>query len=346
MDFGLMRNLKNQYIKTAQNTYLKNFNSFLFHRLKYYTDLSVDSTGVIDSRILKYLAPRITRDEFNKKLQEISNTRSRFIILITTKDRKQTLNNTIDSVTKSTFTDWHIVLVDNGNDGTCKLFENDPKITAMPLNQITGCAFLARNIGLDVIDLAKRRNPINIEQQYLIILDSDDTLTDRFSLEKLSRLIDVHKIKPPAMVHGFCNYVYNYEDGSCRIGTYPEYFTNNLPEVTSLSGFFNKGPNILSAAIRLDYILNLRYPQEFSFEDNALNHKLLYRINENRDDIVCGNFSVVTKVWGFNSIAGENDKTGNSNLESSLCGIKVTGERAKIVSYLKLLDKFFIDVGL
>jgi glycosyltransferase involved in cell wall biosynthesis len=337
-------NLREHYIKTAKETFLKNYNSFLFHRIKYYLDDKIDDIPVIRKRLEKYLSPKVTSNYLDDVVEILRSSNTKLYILISTKDRYKLVSKALKSIKASKFKDWTILIIDNGTDNSYEKLHNiDKHILAIPLNQITGCAFLARNIGLDLLDYAFREHPQEVlNSRYLMIMDSDDEV---HNIDSLSTLIDL-TVDNPAMVHGYCNYVYKYEDNITKTGTYPEYFTDGLPTVSSLAEFFDKGPNILSAAIRLDTILGLRYPEEFSFEDNGLNHKMLYRYNKLGEKVNCCSFPIVKKNWGVSSEAGKNEKIGNVNKKANLSGIIVTGDRAKIVNYLSLMGSFFENVGI
>lgn len=343
--------LRNRYIQKAKQTYLKNFNAFLYHRLSYYFDTSPITTKKLEHKLSKYLPSsyKNTHQTLNELVDIFNASQHKLTVIIPTKNRKDKVKNAIDSVIASNYVDWKILLVDNGTDETYKHFESyHPKIISIPFNQVTGCAFLARNIALDFIDYAYRHSKTKPPHPYIMMLDSDDTIKDDSSLATLMALTtqQTGEDLPPAIVHGYCEYTYTYEDNVTKNGTYPEYFTNGLPTVSNLSEFFNKGPNILSAAILSDFLLKYRYPEEFSFEDNGLNHKLIYYLNKENLTSICINTPIVKKNWGVSSEAGKNNLIGDTEYAANLSGIIVRGLRARVVEYLSQLGTFFKDAGL
>jgi hypothetical protein len=340
------KNLREAYIKQAELNYLKNYNSFLFHRLSYYLDNKKLTEDELYSNIYTFLSPNFSQEQLIETLNKLTSYQGKFIIIVPTRNRFESVKKLMQGLIRNSFQDWKVLLIDNGDDDTYIQIETlfPDKIIALPLNQYFGCAFLARNIGLDVLDLSNRHKK-PLQRQFVIFIDSDDEISSDNSLENLNKLI-LESDEKTVMVNGYCEYTYKYSDGTEKKGTYPEYFTDGKPSVNNLTEFFPKGPNILSAATDINYVVSQRYPEEFSFEDNGFNHKLIYRINKSGDKIVAGTFPVTKKYWGFGSIACENDNTGVVTDTADLCGIKVKGLRSLIVNYLKTMTTFFMDNGL
>lgn len=95
-------------------------------------------------------------------------------ILIPAYNSEKTITRCIDSIKKQTFTDWHIVLVDDGSkDATPAICDNlfSDRITV--IHQINGGVSSARNTGLKYV-----------KTPFLTFCDSDDTLQP-FYLEEL-----------------------------------------------------------------------------------------------------------------------------------------------------------------
>src|SRR5262249_22244821 len=117
----------------------------------------------------------------------------RVSVVIPTYNSVAYLAATIESVLAQTFTDWQLVLFDDGSsDGTVELAEalarQDPRIRVVPGDH-QGLA-LARNAGF------RETHP---DAEYVIFLDSDDTWEPR-ALELLVECLGRHPESPAA--HG------------------------------------------------------------------------------------------------------------------------------------------------
>lgn len=100
----------------------------------------------------------------------------RVSVVLPTYNRRQTLGAAIESVRRQSFTDWELLLVDDGSsDGTTTWAEglNEPRLRLIALERNRGAA-AARNAGIS-----------SARGAYVAFLDSDDAWTP----DKLSRQI-------------------------------------------------------------------------------------------------------------------------------------------------------------
>ena len=102
-----------------------------------------------------------------------------FSIIIATYNRKDLLRRTIDSILRQSFTNFELIIVDDGSsDGTTQMVLGikDQRIRYFQLEKNSG-AFVARNKGMEVM-----------KGEYFIIWDSDDELYNH-ALEKANDIL-------------------------------------------------------------------------------------------------------------------------------------------------------------
>lgn len=106
----------------------------------------------------------------------------RFSIIIPVYNVKNFINECVDSVVNQTFTDWELLLIDDGStDGSQTICDdysyNDSRVVTV--HQSNGGASKARNTGLD-----------KANGEYIIFLDSDDYWEDCNALKLIDEKIE------------------------------------------------------------------------------------------------------------------------------------------------------------
>jgi glycosyltransferase involved in cell wall biosynthesis len=102
-------------------------------------------------------------------------------IIIPTKNRCSLLQETLDSVLAQTYSDWEVIVVDDGSeDGTIEILESltDERIRFIKRDSMPSGAPACRNIGAE-----------NAQGEHLIFLDSDDLLLPH-ALERRAQLME------------------------------------------------------------------------------------------------------------------------------------------------------------
>jgi glycosyltransferase involved in cell wall biosynthesis len=113
------------------------------------------------------------------------------------------INKCIDSIVEQTFSDFEVILIDDGSFDKCpqicdeyaRMFsEGAPYVKV--IHQINGGLSIARNSGLDIA--------VGL---YTIFIDSDDFLADRNVFEKIAAIIEESS---PDLIH--CPFYFFYEE--------------------------------------------------------------------------------------------------------------------------------------
>jgi len=146
---------------------------------------------------------------------------SKVSVIIPTYNRLSLLKNAIESVLTQTYTNFEIIVVDDGSsDGTRQylLSLNDSRIKPILLDTNSG-ANIARNVGMR-----------KAEGRYLAFLDDDD-IFDNTKLEKLKSHIERCVKKPDIIYHNAKIVMINEKcEYLSRPGQCQDYFTNLLIE--------------------------------------------------------------------------------------------------------------------
>ncbi|WP_265277851.1 glycosyltransferase family 2 protein [Nostoc sp. KVJ3] len=124
--------------------------------------------------------------------QQILNSPTTVSIIIPTYNRKHYLKYALDSVCCQTYTDYEIIVVDDGStDGTADWIQTHyPQVKLLQIPTNTGAA-AARNLGIK-----------NALGQFIAFLDSDD----QWLPDYLQHQIDTLKQTPTAVL-SYCNYI-------------------------------------------------------------------------------------------------------------------------------------------
>jgi glycosyltransferase involved in cell wall biosynthesis len=104
-------------------------------------------------------------------------------IIIPTRDRCELLQETLDSVLAQTYSNWEVIVVDDGSeDGTIEMLESlaDERVHLIKRDRLPSGAPVCRNIGAE-----------NASGGYLIFLDSDDLLLPH-ALERRVHLMEAN----------------------------------------------------------------------------------------------------------------------------------------------------------
>ncbi|MHC5821913.1 MAG: glycosyltransferase family 2 protein, partial [Nostoc sp.] len=124
--------------------------------------------------------------------QQILNSLPTVSIIIPTYNRKHYLSHALDSVCCQTYTDYEIIVIDDGStDGTADwIHTHYPQVKLLQMPTNTGAA-AARNLGIK-----------NALGQFIAFLDSDD----QWLPDYLQHQIDTLKQTPTAVL-SYCNYI-------------------------------------------------------------------------------------------------------------------------------------------
>lgn len=328
--------------------YLTTSQKFISHRLQYSSDTKTITTHELETRIF---SDRITKHQMEQRadvLQSLEEQKSKVVVVTATVDRPDDISTGYKVLESQTMNNWQWLIVDNGKEPktekVVKQFKDD-RVHFVKFLEKNGCAYPARNIGLDVVHLAKHSSN---QLPFVLVVDSDDRLFDNNSLHELLKIAnsETYKRHDLTLVHGYSATEIHEPNKPVTFVPNPRDLGSSFPRVDSLKEVFDKGLNILSGMFPIQLLSYMRYPKEFSFEDDGLNQKLL--LLAKRYDLACVSDNVPTtvKIFHQDSMSGKNNMIGNTSESGNIGLHKVTGIRAKIVSYLHDITDYYTQQGL
>jgi hypothetical protein len=335
----------NLFLEQALATYLRSPFHFLEYRLRYYADMLPISQRLREAHLFRHpLLTSLLAQQRQTALDRIAASTAEIIIVTATKNRAKSLRHAYALLaSQKACPDWLWLVVDNGSqDQTLPWLSSlqDSRVLVVSYLERTGCAFPVRNFGLDVLQLGLRKN--HRANQWILILDSDDRLHDSSSLHEVAALRRawVGRRLGHALLHGFA--VCEYEDKQgVSYGTHPHNIASSFPRINALVEVYDKGLNILSGMFPVEALGWLRYPEEFSFEDNGFNHKLLLRAKRNKQIWLATAYPITVKRFHQETMAAHNDQLGDQTSHAKIGEHTVTGVRAHIVSFLHDMTDYF-----
>lgn len=328
--------------------YLTTSQKFISHRLQYSSNTKPITTQELETRIF---SDSITRHQMEQRvnvLQGLEKQKSNVVVVTATVDRPDDIATGYKVLKSQTMNNWQWLIVDNGKESktekVVKQFKDD-RVHYVKFLEKNGCAYPARNIGLDVVHLAK--NSSN-HPPFVLVVDSDDRLFDSNSLHELLKIAssETHKRHDLALVHGYSATQIHEPNKSVTFVPNPRDLGSSFPRVNSLKEVFDKGLNILSGMFPIQLLSFMRYPKEFSFEDDGFNQKLLLQAKRLGLVSVSDNVPTTVKIFHQNSMSGKNNMIGNTSESGNIGLHKVTGIRTKIVSYLHDISDYYTQQGL
>lgn len=177
------------------------------------------------------------------------------------------IHRCVDSILNQTFTDFELILVDDGSPDNCgaicdEYAEKDKRITV--IHQKNGGLSAARNAGLDYIFA-------NSESEWVTFIDSDDYVHQNYLKELYEACIKNN------VSLSVCDFLRFTKTGFCEktlcenIVCAPEYaWTNdNLDTVIACAKMYNKA-----------LFLDIRYPIGRLHEDEFTTYKILFQCSK------------------------------------------------------------------
>lgn len=341
------------YMQIADVSYIKSYYSFYKHRMEYYSEVKPINHNML---VRKIFNNRLTENLLRLDLRQdainsISRSKARIIITTSTKNRIDKIFTSYNKLlSQRGGVDWHWLIVDNGSDdGTLSAVNswNDKRVSIVVYPEITGCAFPVRNFAFDIVAAGLNRNPH--DQRWVLNIDSDDQLYNEYSL------LEIYKLSKKAacfkdnvsLAHGYAVWETQDEKGKPVVSSCPVNIDARFPEVSKMSEIFEKGLIVLAAIIPEESLSWLRYPSEFSFEDDALNQKIMLQGIKYQKPWIHTDYPIILKGYGEDTLINRNNNLGDRSKEAVIgIGHKVTGIRADIVNNLKLLRDYYVRSNL
>lgn len=182
------------------------------------------------------------------------------------------LSRCIDSILAQTYTDFELILVDDGSTDRCGVIcdryaEDDSRVIV--IHKENGGVSSARNVGLDIAG-----------GQYIVFVDSDDWV-DHKMLEKKMRLMGIYNADI-------------VEVGYCRVKEQTEFTDDAEEEIVVLNGIraaeslyftdtFYCNVMVWGKLYKAELFKNIRFPEGRYCEDLAV----IYRLFVQSNVIVC-----------------------------------------------------------
>jgi glycosyltransferase involved in cell wall biosynthesis len=336
-----------QQVSYGLATYLRSYENYKKHRLKYYSD--VRSITSVHRRLKFFSFSRELESEGRLRASyDIANSRSGLVITTSTKNRGYSLAHSYAKLASQTFSNWQWLIVDNGSsDGTKRVIDSfgDKRILYASYTEAGGCAYPVRNCAFDIVTAGLQNRHARLP--WVINLDSDDHLYDEFSLAEIYKVIGKARGEKtaPLLCHGLAAWrtegVSGPEVITCPSDTYAQF-----PLVPKAQFLYDRGLTVLSGAYSPWALAWLRYPNEFSFEDNGLNVKLILESNRSRLGIRGIAYPIVAKNDSKDNMIAKNNAIGDSSQVEFIGGHKAIGVRATIVRYLNKLRDYYHENNL
>ncbi len=323
--------------------YLTTSQKFISHRLKYSADTKAITTQELE---MKVFSDRITKHQMEQRavvLQSLEKQKSKVVVVTATVDRPDDIATGYKMLDSQTMSNWQWLIIDNGKEvkteKVVKQFKDD-RVHYVKFLEENGCAYPARNIGLDVVHLAKHNSN---QLPFVLVVDSDDRLFNNDSLYKLLKIAssETHKKHELALVHGYSATEIHDPNRFVTFVPNPRDLGSSFPRVNNLKEVFDKGLNILAGMFPIQLLSFMRYPKEFSFEDDGFNQKLLLQSKKHNQIWISDNVPTTVKIFHQNSMSGKNNMIGNTSESGNIGLHKVTGIRARIVSYLHDITDYY-----
>lgn len=332
-----------------QFLYAQDVSAFQEWRLRYYAhthfSTHLDAQSVLLHDLQTGLLSKNTRLE--KAFQQLARTRAE-VLIITPVSPGRTLAELAATIfLQSTARRVAWLILDNGlseeeDSDLKKLILSHSWIVRVSYSQPFGYAAPVRNRGLLItqhVFFSSYRPP------YVMLIDSDDSLQNPDALKELLAVAISHR--SAVMVHGFA--VCAFEDFSCKIvemDTIPRRIDNHFPAVRTLKDEFDAGPQLLASVFPAHLAGWFHYPDEFTFEDDALNQRIMLWARKRREHILAVEFPCVLKRFHTQSMSGRNSLLGSQEVTARLGKMVVTGIRASVVEGLIHLRDYFTREGL
>lgn len=171
----------------------------------------------------------------------------KFSIIMPAYNAEEFIEDAISSVLNQTYSNYELIVIDDcSTDNTYQIIKKYPSIKLLqtPVNSRQGAA---RNIGLD-----------NCSGDYIMFLDSDDSLFDNYVLQKLFNLIKGKKL-PDIIYSGF------QMIGRRNLTILPD--EENTTKAFRLG--LNKWMNVFTLCIKSSLIQenHIRFPENIRYED-------------------------------------------------------------------------------
>ena len=319
--------------------------SFKDWRLSIFSDRSQCRASKSLSRLCKSISA-INNSELNihTAIENLRRINPELCVITASRNRSQKLARLalqLDEVRRQVNLAW--IIIDNGSsyDSQQLLIHLSTKaawiipiLYKYPFNY----AAPARNHGLLLAQAAFYNG---YKQKYVWVLDSDDEV---YTGAPLRELISVLKRRQSViMCHGFAVGKYhNLNRMPITEITIPRPTSRNFPEVLSLKDEFDAGPQLLSGIIPLSHVTWFTYPNEFTFEDDTLNQRIMLWAQKYDRKIVGIREPIMIKHFHDDSMSVQNEKLAKTKNDFQQLGpSKVYGIRAMVVRGLIFMRDYF-----
>ena len=340
------------YRESADLRYLDSFENFFNHRMRYFTATKDVADVHLSRKIYSPVNTDVDIRQRHQTVEDIANSDAPIVITTSTKNREPMLTSAYSKLlSQRDAVPWYWLIVDNGsNDGTIEQVSswNDRRVGIVKYDEITGCAFPVRNFAFDLVQAGLQKSA-GAAEPWVMNIDSDDQLYDDYSLHEMGKLFvkaNSNK-KGVSLTHGYAVWETEDERGKAVISSCPAEVDGAFPEVQKMSDIFVKGLIFLAAAVPGQTLSWLRYPNEISFEDDAVNQKLMLQAMKRGEPWIHADYPMVLKSSNSDTMITQNNQLGDSNKTEVIgTGHVVTGIRADIVGHLRSFRDYYVREGL
>ncbi len=315
--------------------------------MSYYSSETRGDQGLQIAKRIEGQTPKKDLSRVSDTIEQISSLSPKYIIVTSTKDRKDKIMSSYEKICEQDYNgDWSWIVVDNeSSDDTIECLDklDDRRVHALSYTALTGCAYPVRNYGFDVASLSvKKCGP---RTKWVINIDSDDQFYDESSLRELDKLSSVsEKLGQTAtLIHGFAVWEMMNSDGTINMGSCPANVGSDFPRVSRMQDIHERGLIFLASAMSRGMIPDIRYPAEFSFEDDAITQKIMLNALRKGNKWFHTDYPIILKGGGEDTMISKNNSIGDPSMKATIgTGHEVSGIRAQIVNYLSKLRDYYV----
>jgi glycosyltransferase involved in cell wall biosynthesis len=206
------------------------------------------------------------------------------------------IHKCIDSILAQTFTDFELILVNDGSPDNCGRICNeyankDSRVKV--IHKENGGQSEARNIGLDIA-----------KGKYIGFVDSDDWIEpDMYEL--LYRMCENNKCDIAN-----CTSIIHYEDKVVKKGSHPLTIHNREEAIKTLLEGELYDEVVWTKLIKKDLLKDIRFPEGLIYEDTAFTYKIIHKTE---------------KVCCIGAPKYHYIKRENSTMDQAIKGVRIDG---------------------
>lgn|ERR1035437_393749 len=317
---------------------------FLQLRLRFYSNKRPVDAG-ISQRLLIRAAPYVAANAsyIPQVICRLATLDPILCVITASRDRFESLARLLmqlEHQRRQTHLAW--IIIDNGSscaqqEAVNVMARNIDWIVPVFCDRPFNYAAPARNFGLLLAQAAFFKS---YKTRYVWALDSDDEVHKDCSTKELLSVFG--KFRYVSLAHGYSIAHYHEPNGKVMTtATIPRPILRQFPEVRRLKDEFDAGPQLISGVFPMRLIRWFLYPDEFTFEDDTLNRRIMLWSKSHGMKIIGISMPCAVKHFQEKSMSNRNNAIGSRSRSQVLGPTIVTGIRALVVECLLFIRDYF-----